>query len=367
MIQLNIASLLFALIVAVSLFARAEYSDPTTMVNVNKQTDLFEKSMDDWDSLQDQIINQKSSTLEGVKGKQGLDSISSKSQSEIKSSAGSLSSIKATDLNSRGTEELSKDNIMNDIYIDFSRPLNKQHMVDAKKLAKGQDRLMGNLLNKLREIGVDCKTVKGPVEKEPTYYLQIEKTQHKDTVYNKTICEELRNSYRCTDSVSLTCKRRGKGYGEWEPRKIRFNGHVLHNTKMDWGFAIKWKYKRWGWHISPNHPSSKAFSGPEAQVDSKWRKNPAAIIADARAYIALQLGVSIEQIGEHVQFPASGRGIGNIGGVGCRWRVVWDEYEFGYSYRDAYDTCEEWEEDWTERCDLDKIAAPVSSRSGERG
>ena len=71
---------------------------------------------------------------------------------------------------------------------------------------------------------------------------------------------------------------------------------------------------------------------------------------DSSAYIALQLGVSIEQIGEHVAFPT--RGIGNISGVGCRWRVVWDEYEFGYSYRDAYDTCEEWEEDWTERCVL---------------
>lgn len=365
-IQLNIASLLFALIVGVSLSAKAEYSDPTTQVNVNEQTDLFENSMDDWGGLQDQIRNQKSSTIEGIERKQGLDSISSNSQLEIESSAAILSSIKATDLNSRGTEELSKENIMNDIYVDFSRPLNKQHMVDAKKLAKGQDKLMGDLLEKLREIGVDCKTVKGPVEKEPTYYLQIEKTQHKDTVYNKTICEELRNSYRCTDSVSLTCKRRGTGYGEWEPRKIRFNGYVLHNAKMNWGYALKWKRKRWGWHITPNHPKG-GFFGPEAQVDSKWKNNPAAIMADARAYIALQLGVSIEQIGENVQFPASGRGIGNIGGVGCRWRVVWDEYEFGYSYRDAYDTCEEWEEDWTERCDLDKIAAPVSSRSSERG
>ena len=48
------------------------------------------------------------------------------------------------------------------------------------------------------------------------------------------------------------------------------------------------------------------------QVDSIWRNNPAAIMADAHLYIASGLGVSIEQI-EHVQFPASGRGIGNTG------------------------------------------------------
>ena len=53
-----------------------------------------------------------------------------------------------------------------------------------------------------------------------------------------------------------------------------------------------------------------------------------------------------------MHFPPSGRGEGGINPVGHRWRVVWDEYEFGYSYREAFDICEEWEEDWTERCAL---------------
>lgn len=360
--KLYIVSLLFALLLQLTAIAKGEYSDPTTKVNVNEQTDLFKKSMDDWGGFQEQIKEQKASTLEGVEGKQRLDALTSKSESEIKSSASSLSSIEATDLNSRGTEEMVKKNIINDIYVDFSRPLNKQHMVDAKKLAKGQDELMGNLLEKLKDIGVDCKTVKGPVEKEPTYYLKLETTQHQDTTYNKTICEELRNQYRCTDSVSLTCKKKGKRYGEWEDKTIRFNGHVLHNTKENWGWAIQWKTKRWGWHIHSHHPRGFFGGGSE----SPWRNNPAAIIADARAYIAEALGVSIEQIGEDVHFPPSGRGEGSINPVGHRWRVVWDEYEFGYKFREAFDICEEWEEDWTERCNLDKVAAPVSNKAGER-
>ena len=65
---------------------------------------------------------------------------------------------------------------------------------DAKKIAKGQDELMRNLLEKLADVGVDCKTVKGPLEQEPTYYLQVEKEVQKDTVYNQTFCEELRNT-----------------------------------------------------------------------------------------------------------------------------------------------------------------------------
>ena len=328
--------------------AYGEYRDVTTRVNINEQTDLFEKSTGDYSGLQRQIEDQKDAGLESVRSAGGMDWLAKESREEIEQQVDKLSSIKATDLNSHGTQEVTRQNVINELYVDYSKLLNKQHLVDAKKLAKGQDELMRNLLEKLQDIGVDCKTVKGPIEQEPTYYLKMEQTQHKDTVYNKTICEELRNTYQCNDSVSLTCARKGKGYSEWEARTIRFPGHALHNEKMNWGFAREWKKKRFGWHITPDHP--KISFGD--QVDSIWRKNPGAIIADARAYIAVKLGVSIEQIGEHVGFPYSGRGIGNIVPVNHRWRVVWDEYEFTYQFREAFDICEEWTEDWTERCKL---------------
>ena len=328
--------------------AYGEYRDVTTKVNVNEQTDLFEKSTGDYSGLQKQIEAQKDAGLDSVRSGGGIEYLAKESREEIEQNAAGLSSIKATELSSQGTGEMVKQNVINELYVDYSKPLNKQHLVDAKKLAKGQDELMRNLLAKLQDIGVDCKTVKGPVEQEPTYYLKVEQTQHKDTVYNKTICEELRNTYQCNDSVSLTCARKGIGYGEWEARTIKFPGHVLHNEKMNWGYAVKWKNKRWGWHITPDHQQARG----ETQADSIWVRNPGAIIADARAYIAAKLGVLLEQIGEHVGFPGSGRGIGNINGGFQRWRVVWDEYEFNYQFREAFDTCEEWKEDWTERCRL---------------
>ena len=336
---------------AVCLLAHAtygEYHDVTTRVNINEQTDLFEKSTGDYSGLQREIEGQKDSAMDSVRSAGGMDWLAKESREEIEQQADELSSIKATDLNPHGTQGMVKQNVINELYVDYSKLLNKQHLVDAKKLAKGQDELMRNLLEKLQDIGVDCKTVKGPIEQEPTYYLKMEQQQHKDTVYNKTICEELRNTYQCNDSVSLTCTRKGKGYGEWEARIIRFPGHVLHNEKMNWGYAVKWKNKRWGWHITPDHQQAPG----ETQVDSIWLNNPGAIIADARAYIAAKLGVLIEQIGEHVGFPYSGRGVGNINGGFTRWRVVWDEYEFTYYFREAFDTCEEWFEDWTERCKL---------------
>jgi hypothetical protein len=200
------------------------------------------------------------------------------------------------------------------------------------------------------------------VEKEPAYYLQIEKTQHKDTVYNKTICEELRNQYRCTDSVSLTCKKKGKKYGKWQTKKIKFSGATLHDQKMNWGYASKQHRKYWHWYITPHHPQNSGIS----QVDSCWSNNPAAIIADARAYFASSLKVDIEQIGRNITFPHAGRGIGYSLFQTVRWRQVWNEYEFGYQYRDASDICAEWQEDWTERCDLNLLTRPTSNTSGER-
>ena len=203
-------------------------------------------------------------------------------------------------------------------------------------------------MKKLKELNIDCKTVKGPVVKEPTYYIDIKREEQRNTDYDQFFCEEPRNKYNCNDSVSLTCTRKGIGFGEWEARTIKFSGSMLHNEKMNWGYATKWGYKRWGWHITPDHQQARG----ETQADSIWVRNPGAIIADARAYIAAKLGVSIEQIGKHIGFPGSGRGIGNINPVGHRWRVVWDEYEFSYHFREVFDTCEEWKEDWTERCVL---------------
>lgn len=331
--------------------ARAEYLEPTIAVQRNEQTDLFEKSTGDWESAQREFNLGKDGAIERVKREQGIEFLA-KDKDEVTGTAESLSAIRASELNSKGQEEVIKQDSINNLYLDYRKPLVKQHLKDAKKIAKGQDELMHRLLEKLQDIGVDCKTVKGPIQQEPTYYLQVEKEVQKDTVYNQTFCEELRNTYNCDDTVSLTCKRKGIGYGDWQAKTIKLNGNFLYGSAMNWGFAIKWKVGRWGWHITPYHPGGIKAAFGEVQVDSVWKNNPGAIIADARRLLAQVLKVRIDQIGENVRFPEGGRGTGNITELGGsqRWRAIWDEYEFGYDFREVFDTCEEWEEDWTERC-----------------
>jgi hypothetical protein len=307
--------------------AYGDYRDVTTRINVNEQTDLFEKSTDDYSVLQKQIQSQTEAGLESVRSGGGMEYLAKESREEIEQNASELSGIKATELNSRGTEEMVKQNVIDELYIDYTKPLNKQMLVDAKKIAKGQEELMHNLLAKLQDIGVDCKTTKGLVEQEPTYYLKLEQTQHKDTVYNKTICEELRNIYQCNDSVALTCKTKAMQWDDWQYREVKIAGDTVYHGAKHLGHAIFWKKKRWGWHLN---------------FDS----------AGWRVFLSNHLKIPLEQIGEQIFFPGGARGVDGNHPVYEEWRIVFNAYLFGYNYRDGKEICTEWAEDWTERCRL---------------
>ncbi len=343
------------IILCIGLFASVAhgvYLDPTAKTNVNKQTDLFEKGIEDYSSFESQMDSMKQKAIDGI-GPGNIELILDKSSGEIEEAVGNLSAIKANDLHSRGREEVMKTDIMEELHVDYTKPLNTQHRKDAAKIADASSELLGNLAALLKDLGIDCKTVKGNKIIEPEYYIDVKKEQTEDTIYNRKLCEELRNKYNCTDELKVKCTRTGPRYGEWQYKTIRFGGAELHNSKMDWGFAIKRCRKEWEWFITPNHPKRGPFgSGDNKQVDSIWRDNPAAIIADARVFIAGKVGAGLDQIREDIVFPPEGRGIGNqFWGVG-RWRHPWEEYEFGYWYRDVYQVCELWDEEWTEECKL---------------
>lgn len=324
------------------------------LTNINEVTDLFDRHIENKDELLNELKTQNDSAIDNIKSGAGTNSI--EGINEAKSKASELKGIKETDLENKGREKRASKEYQfydeNELEPNYNKSGNKLHKLDADDIINATEESMRklgkNFLDKLKAVGVDCHTVKGPIHKEPTYYISIRRENQNNTDYDQFFCEELRNKYDCRDQLDLTCKRFGKGYTDWELRTIRFNGHVLHNEKENWGWAVHWKTKRWGWHIHSHHPQAGGWVGSPSKLP--WYNSPAAIIADARAYIAEQLGVSIEQIGEDVTFPPSGRGVGSINPVGHRWRVVWDEYEFGYMYRDVFDTCEEWQEDWTERC-----------------
>ena len=318
--------------------ANADYHDPTAKTNVNEQTDLFDQSIDDWSGLQDQIRDSKETTINGAKSEEGLDYLVKESRSEITTEADSLSSINANDLQDKGTNKMLQENTIDDLYVDFDKPLNKQYMVDAQKIANAQDELIKNLQAVLKDFGVDCKTVKGPKEIEPAYYLQIKKEQTKDTVYNKTLCEELRNKYNCTDTLKLSCKTKVMQWEDWQDRTIDFGGGDIYWNLVGWMYSYKWEDREFGLHI---------------------RQEPH-VMADIGREIAKRIGATTDQVAyvatimpplHPFRLNTPGKGFGEIFHLEKK-SYTWEIFKFSYKYREGKLVCGEWDEEWNEECKL---------------
>ena len=119
---------------------------PEVQTQLNERTDLFQKSINNLPSLEQSLEDKKQDTINAMGGgrtntPQGLSSITKQSKSELENESSKLESIHENDLNSRGRDEMIKKNILSELYPDYSRPLNKQYMKDAKALSKGQNKL----------------------------------------------------------------------------------------------------------------------------------------------------------------------------------------------------------------------------------
>jgi hypothetical protein len=261
---------------------------------------------------------------------EGLKFITKKSKAELEGEGSKLEAIHENDLAERGRQEMIESNNLNELYPKYKRSLMKKHKRDAKTIASKHRELMDNILGELKKkLGVDCKTIKGDKRIEPEYFLQIKKTQTKDTVYNQTFCEELRNKYSCNDTATVRCIRRGIRWHPWEYREVDIPGDTVFHRADPLGlcYAIKWKKKRFGLHIHQNSPG--------------WR-----------VFLSNHLNIPIEKIGEQISFPFANRGVGR----GTHWvkhkLAAFDTYRLGYNYREDYEVCEEWSEDWKETCRL---------------
>ena len=208
------------------------------------------------------------------------------------------------------------------------RLVNKIYKLDAEEIADATDKTIGDLVSKLKEFGVDCKTVKGSVQKEPVYYIDIKREQQKNVEYDQFFCEEPRNTYNCNNTLTTRCIRRGKRWHAWQDKTVRIDGDTIYRNANYLGYSIKWKRKRHGWHLR--------------QDSAGWRQ-----------FLSSHLNIPIEQIHEQIHFPDGARGVGSATHpVYERWRIVFDQYEFKYKYREGYEVCEQWEDTWNERCTL---------------
>lgn len=171
------------------------------------------------------------------------------------------------------------------------------------------------------------------------------------TLSNKCTSEELTKSVprvvryfesskniECFTSNTVTVDQILLDTSQRKQKVVTLNGAWLHNNRIHWGFAIKWKRKRWGWHVCLDQSILNIGGGGGAHETQlqEFCKNPHHIYEDMKNYFAGHCAIPVEYIAEIIP-PPSGRGEGSLGAIGYRWRYVWQNYKFTVILHEGYD------------------------------
>ena len=140
--------------------AYGAYRDPIAKTNINPKTDLFEKEIEDYGTFRDHMGSLREQAVNGIGSPGNLELISDETGDEIKAVAGDLSSIRATDLQVKGQEEVLRTDMM-ELHVDYTDPLIAGHKKDASRITEASGELLGKLTELFKEVGIDCRTVKG--------------------------------------------------------------------------------------------------------------------------------------------------------------------------------------------------------------
>jgi hypothetical protein len=307
-----------------------------TSTNVNEVTDLFDKHIEGKQELLHNLEAQNNNAINHIKSGAHHDSIEGIGEAQVKASE--LSSIKETELDNAGRAKRASKEYQfydeNELEPDYTKPGNRLHKEDSDDIVSSTDDTMhkigSNFMAKLNSEGFDCKTVKGSVVKEPTYYIEIKREQQKNTEYDQFFCEEPRNTYNCNDSVSMTCLKRGIKWEDSEYKEMLYTGIEMNNLHRGWLRSEFWK---------------------KSGRRKKYRGEMDAGAAEGiRCDIAATYQLGLEQV-------ELTNGVGHgIGGLMYEWPCdkfrVYQNYIVPYRFRHGNEICEQWSEDWTERCSL---------------
>lgn len=323
--RVKIISVLMLLCLALQILtnaAFAQYLDEQLETNINKVDPLFERSVPNLEEFKAALEQDKGLIAEQI-GQNMMPPIAD--SDKIANERAKLESLDALELDSIARREMAKDPFHNEMFVDLSRPGMQAHLEDAKKIAKGSSKMIGSIIANLKDIGVDCKTVKGNIERDPEYFMELKQevdSKEKDTIYDQHFCERLRNKYSCSSTLSMKCTSEGKQWGEWQDRTIDIAGEEI------------WR------------PSGAIKGVTFVASYITWPDN-FLVRQQVRGMIVQKLGVDFEQINENIR-------INHIPNEEAYWlyNIQGDRYHVQYQYRDWKKICTAWSEVWHEHCRL---------------
>ena len=300
--------------------------------NVNEVNSLFEDHIENKDEYFKHFKNLRDESTGRIESKSGLSSI--KDVDKADSFSNQINSIDPYDLGEEGRKVRASEEYKfydeKKLAPDWSKEGNIMHMQDAEDITLAAAEKFKSLKTELEKLGLDfdCSNQKKPTQIDPSFSLEIKRNPEENVAFDQILCEELRNKYDCRDQLDLTCKRFGIRWTHWEDKAMLLDGVWIYHAHMGWFYPLQWTSDRYGLHLREGHP---------------------AVQAEMRLHIAATEGVNIENIDEHIIYGA--RGEGNTVHAD-KDMYAFQVYRVHYKIRRGEEICEEWEEDWDERCNL---------------
>lgn len=332
----------------ISLWCWSSPVSATGKTNVNEVNDLFDRHIENKDRLMRDLQEQREGAVRDIQTGKGFKHIEGINEAEGK--ARELESIREVDLESSGRQKRASEEYRfyddNELEPDYSKPGNIAHKQDCDEIVSqtgiAMKKLGKDLQTKLSALGIKCKQVKGAVQKDLTYNIEIKGEEHRNSEYKQVICEKPRNKYNCQDVLTLRCTKKGMAWYPWQNRTM---------VKTFGELPGHW------WTVGRYNNSTNGHS-----INcGKWTIN-SAYSQEMATYIAGIIGARLEQVYVGYQnivlIPAIDCGSVNVDFSNCalNWCFYKDmlsaRVTFHYQYRDGYPICEQWAEDWSETCIL---------------
>ena len=332
----------------------------TGKTNVNEVNDLFDRHIENKSELMRNLQEQREEAVRDIETGKGLEYVEGINEAESK--ARELESIREVDLESSGRQKRASEEYRfydeNELEPDYSKPGNIAHKQDCDEIVSqtglSMKKLGQDLQTKLSSLGIDCRQSKGSTQKDLTYHIEINGTEHRNSEYEQVFCEEPRNRYNCQDVLTVRCHKRGIQWGPWQDKTI----------------IIPYQSIPWHWWIR------SYFRPTDTRVANSFNRftiNPV-YHQEIAIYIASAIGVSLSQINVGTQditvthiwdtlYPGysqnvvsntfRGGGIASGLSILSGLSVKASKVTFHYQYRSGSEICAEWVDEWDEVCGLE--------------
>ena len=316
-----------------------------TKTNINTVSDEFEKHITNSKELEQQTEDLKNLGIQSSKSSNVSDLLSDTDLAKMNSEQSRLSSIGDNNLEDQGRDvRNSTDNVyFDDFETDYTKPGAIAHLEDAEKIAALSAKKLDELTKVLRDdLKINCEPYSKLPEVTDPYLIDTEDEVKEHFKFYPHFCEHLRNTYGCSDTMTMTCEKKSMKWYEWkEPVTIKVPGSQLIGKGYNFFYTA---------HVASKIFELKLFAPHRSRGRDKWGSISFDSVPEMRRYIADQHKVTPEHVSSDMSFGWEG-GTYGLGGKSYAWRT----YVITYRLRDGDPICLQWSnERWDEICNLSK-------------